>query len=175
MQQAHVGRHAVAGFELDDIARDELGDRNGLGVAVATHAREWREHGTQAGQCLFGTALLDVAHHGVDKHDQHDDRGIHPVADHGGEDCSNEQKVDERAVELGNKSQQRGAPSGGRQLVAAVHGQPAGRFLCAEAAVRAVELLDHVLGRLCVPGGLMRAGYLDLFLHDRVCMGMRAE
>ena len=129
-QESGVGPHLVALAQDEDVAADQVGGGHREAAPAAQDGAGGARHLRQGGDGVGRPALLDEAEHGVEGDDGQDDERVHGDAvralqgpgDRGDDDGDNEQ-VDERVLELGQK-----APPGrdrrlARQLVGAVGAQ----------------------------------------------------
>ena len=143
-QEPGVGPHLVALAQDQDVAADQVGGGHREAAPAAQDGAGGARHLRQGGDGVGRPALLDEAEHGVEGDDGQDDERVHGDAvralqgpgDRGDDDGDNEQ-VDERVLELGQK-----APPGGdrrlaRQFVGAVGGQAPGGLGLAQARVGA--------------------------------------
>ena len=113
LQHPGIGRHAIARFEQQDIARHELFGRNDAGFAITAYPRAWRQHAAQGGQRVLRTALLEESQGRIEKNDHGNDRRILDVADQSGEQRCADQDADQHAPELVEKLE----PCGARGLL----------------------------------------------------------
>ena len=166
MHQAQVGRHAVAGFQQDDVAGHQAGHIHHLPVTAAQHPRGRREHRLQGRQRLFGLALLDEADQGIDQHYRHDHRRVDMVAEQSGQHRRGDQEQDQRVVELLQESAQRRTPRRRRQAVGAMPGQAWSDIVIRQPFGPRVQLLQDLVGAGGVPG--RRGRGLHSRLHGRL-------
>ena len=152
MQQAQVGRHAIAGFQQDDVAGHQAGHVHHLPLAATQHPRGRRQHGLQGGQRLFGLALLDETDQGIDQHHRHDHRRVDVVAEQSGQHRRGDQEQDQRVVELLQESAQRRTPRRRRQAVGAMPGQAWSDIVIRQPFGPRVQLLQDLVGAGGVPG-----------------------
>ena len=76
--EAGVSRNAIAGFELDHVARDDLDRRNGGPRSAPNDPGERRSHPSQGLQGFFGPEFLEETENRVKDDDGDDGRGVHP-------------------------------------------------------------------------------------------------
>ena len=75
-EQARVGRDGIAFAEHDHIPRHHVGGVDVADGAVSQHVGLRRGHLGEGLDGLFGFGFLNVAKHGVDDEDEHDDDGV---------------------------------------------------------------------------------------------------
>ena len=80
VQQAQIGRHAVAGLQQHHVAGHELRRGNPQLLTAAPHRGLGDDHLRQRVDGLLRFRLLEVADDGVDEDDAENDRRIHPLA-----------------------------------------------------------------------------------------------
>ncbi|MNV65292.1 hypothetical protein D3C71_1579820 [compost metagenome] len=81
VDQAQVGRYAVAGFEQDDVSGHQLLGRQRMANPVAAHSAVEGQQLADRAHGLFGLALLDEAHQCVDYHHAEDHQAVQRVAE----------------------------------------------------------------------------------------------
>ncbi len=152
-EDAGVGRHAVAGFEQQNVAGNQVdGGNHGL-VPGPAHPGNRRQHVAQGGQRRLGPVLLEEAEGGVDEDDDGDDHGILEVADNAGQHGGTEENDDEKTAELVDELKPGRTRRFFGQLVGAVVGPPClGRRLV-EAAQAALQEVKCCLFGFGVPAG----------------------
>ena len=64
-EDTSVSRNAVAGFQQQQVARNEFKRRNLGELTIATDAGNRRQHVFQSRQRRLGPMLLHKAHHGI--------------------------------------------------------------------------------------------------------------
>ena len=155
-----IGGDRVAFLDKDDVARHEIGRRNGARLSVAHHARARGRHLSQGRNGRFGSRRLDVTHDGVEQHHAADgdgfvrQRGIALVQPEGGRYGRRDEKKDDQDVlELREE-----LPPGrhwrlGGQLVRAVPEKAFLRFARAQTTPRvAAEGDEHLVERPLIFG-----------------------
>ena len=177
-EDAPVGRDAVAGFEQQQVARNQARCFDLAHLAAAAHAGGWRQHVLEGGQRGFGAVFLEETEGRVEQDHDPDDDGVLDLADRAGEDRSAEQDDDQGIAELVEELQPRrprrllgedvGAVVGQtlrgfclRQAADGIRRETAGRFLDRERVPADVGIDGHAEGGiqgLHVAGE--RAGYL---------------
>ena len=150
LNQAHIGRDAVARAQNHDIARHQVAGGNGFMLAAALHARVAGEHIADALQRFFGVALLDMADQGVDHRDAQDDERIDPVAHDRGERGGGQQDKNQDVVKMGKEAQPGRLAFFLRQGVGAEGLQTLGGLGGAEAVDVAFFLRQHRINRLLI-------------------------
>jgi hypothetical protein len=161
LEQAQVGRDVVAGLQEDDVARHQLGGRDGDAVAVAQGLGVRRGQLLQGSQGLLGPLLLDDAEHRVEHDDRHDRGRLDVIAEQGRDQRGRDQQDDDEVVELVPQQGPEAGPGRLAQLVGTVVRQPAGGLLAAQPVLVDLQVLQHLPGLQRVPG---------FFLHQVVAI-----
>ncbi len=141
--QADVGRHAVAGLEVDDVAGHE---RLRIDVEHPVAAANGRADAQQLLQRLagfLGTCLLHGSYDGVDKEHAHDKRGILHLADHQRHAGRDAEQVDQGAPELPQDDFEETGWLPPRQGIGPETRQPRSRFLVAETTGRGTQRIQY--------------------------------
>ena len=147
LDQAQVGRYAVARAQAHDVARHQVVGLDLGPLTVAPGMGMHREHLADAGERLLGLALLDEADDGVDDHHAEDDAGVDPVAEGGGDRRGAEQHVDEHVVEVLEEALQQPVPGRLGQAVGADLGEAARGLVRGQARRAAVQRRQDLVGR----------------------------
>ena len=93
-QQAGIGRDGIPGFQLDDIARNQLARGDFLQMPIAPDAHVRNSHALEGCHRLLGAVFLGKAEHSVENHDNHDDQRIDRLPQNDGNDRRNDQDHD---------------------------------------------------------------------------------
>ena len=163
-QQAQVGRHHVAGFEQDDIARHQLDRRDFPDRAIADHGSRRGGHPFQCRHGALGAILLDESHDAVEQHDDHDGDAILRLADKAGDDGGGDQHQDHEIGELRCQHGKRMAPAGHLHGVGTILRQSGRSRLRRHARLRvAAQAGDGIFAAQTVP---VRPGIAGITRHD---------
>ncbi len=100
VEEAEIGRHAVAGLEQDHVAGNELRGGHAKLASSATHDGLGGDHATEGFDGLFRPAFLDEADDRVDQDHAEDDAGIDPLGQGRSDAHGGEEDVDQGLVEL---------------------------------------------------------------------------
>ncbi|OPZ90227.1 MAG: hypothetical protein BWY73_01362 [candidate division TA06 bacterium ADurb.Bin417] len=103
INDAAVGRHVIAGLQLDKIPRHQLGGRPVLEAAAPPDPGDRAGQSLQGGQGLLGPVLLDKTEHRIKNHDAQDGQGIHPLLQEAGDEGGADQYPDDKILELGEE------------------------------------------------------------------------
>jgi len=128
LDEAQIGRQAIAGGKQDDIAGNQLAGVELLAMARPADRYRGRHAARQRSQRPFGLGFLPIADQCIDQHDAEDDAGVDPFAEHRGDQPGGHQDEDQGLRQLGGKA----AP--GRlawtlaQAIRAMSRQALGRF-----------------------------------------------
>ena len=117
-----------------------------------------REHLADPLQGLLGLALLEKTDDGVDAHHPENDAGVHPVAEHGGNEPGGEQDVDEQVMEMFEEPLEETFPGRRRQAVRADIFQSAFGLVSGQSGGRGGQLGEDGLGRQAVERSAGQAG-----------------
>jgi len=104
-QRPQVRRHFVPGLQEDDVARHQVGGGDDLTRPAAEHGgtdAEFPRQGIDGSQRI---QFLHEADDGVEENHAEDHAGIHPALQDPGHRSRDQQDVDQRVMELGQKKQ----------------------------------------------------------------------
>src|SRR3546814_1335401 len=93
-----ICRDTVARFDENKVARDDVGNRDGLPDAFPDDTRLRRDHLLDRFERLFGLPFLDIADDRIHDDDGHDDRGIDHMVEQRG--CERAGRSEEHTSEL---------------------------------------------------------------------------
>ncbi len=131
-----VGRDAVPGLDLRQVAGHQLGGRHGAVLPAADHLGHRAGKLFQCGQGLLGAVFLDEPQHGVDDDDGDDGQGVDPFLQEAGDDRRGDEDPDDEVLELAEEDGPRADAFFLLELVGAVFLQAAGGFVFAQPLVR---------------------------------------
>ena len=166
-EQAQVGGHTVAAAQADDVAGHKRAGIDLPPLAVTTDMGLDREHLADPLQGLLGLALLEKTDDGVDAHHPENDAGVHPVAEHGGNEPGGEQDVDEQVMEMFEEPLEETFPGRRRQAVRADIFQSAFGLVSGQSGGRGGQLGEDGLGRQAVERSAGQAGGCFLVHEQR--------
>jgi hypothetical protein len=154
LEQPRIGRDGIARGQQHDVPRHQLARRQHHLLTRTDHAHLQCGQLAQGRHRTFGAAFLEAADQRVGHHHREDDERIAMVAKSHRQQRSDEQDVDQRALELPRE----GAPQGPRwrlgQGIGAVAGLAARHFIGGQPAQRfAATGGQHLLDGQCMPGG----------------------
>jgi hypothetical protein len=141
--QADVCRHAIAGLEVDDVARHECLRIDVEHPVTAAHGRADTQQLLQRLAGFLGACLLHRADDGVDKEHAHDERGILHLADHQRHAGRNAEQVDQGTPELPQDDFEEAGRLPPRQGIGSVIREPRCRLFIAQAAARGSKRIQH--------------------------------
>ncbi len=169
LDQAQVGRNAVAGFQQHDVAGHELFGRDHARFAAAQGPRFGGQHVADRIERLLGAAFLNEAEQTVEDDHRENDAGVDPEAQHQLGEAGGEQHIDQNVVELAEEPDERslflafGQTVRRRMSEADARLRPASRP-CLRAGP---ETPDGVVGGHGVPW-LLAAASNDVLSHRRL-------
>ena len=95
-----VGRDVVPGFDLDEVARDELPGGNDPGGAVPDDFGRRGRQLFKSGQAFFGPVFLGETEDGVEDDDGQDGQGVHPLLEEARDEGGADEDPDDQPLEL---------------------------------------------------------------------------
>ncbi len=167
-EEAGIGRDAVARFEPEDIAGDDVGGVHFADFAAALHRGTESEQLAESVGAALGAPFLEAADDGVQDHHGADEAGVGEVADGDREERGEGEDRDEGADELAEEDAPPRRGAGGGHAVGAVAGEACRGFGAGEPGGRGVERGEGLVGRDGVPGEVRRrrvAGALRSAAH----------
>jgi hypothetical protein len=158
IDQAQVGRDAIPGCQVNDVAGHQVLGGDFVALPRARHGGVRRKHVADRIERLFGASFLDVADQGVDHDHAEDHAAVERMAEQRGDDPGRQQHIDQDVVEL----QQEALPARGagrrRQQVGTILFPPLFDLGVAQAFTRNFKSGQDFAGGQAVPVGVGFAG-----------------
>jgi hypothetical protein len=152
LQQAHVGRKAVARGQQNDVTGHQTCGIDVVLPAVTQHHRARRQQVADCLQCPLGFSFLHETDQGVEQHDRNDDHAVDPMADRHSHHRGHDQHDQQEVVELAGQPHAQPRGRCFRQRVRPVPCLGARHCAQIKAPLRVeFEVAQQLLDRQCVP------------------------
>ena len=152
LEKPEVGRHAVTGFQNDQVARHDLVAGNRPAPSGTQHRRLRSQHVADGLERLFRLAFLDEADDRVHDHHGQDHHGVHQMAQQRRDPRGSKKHRDQQIVELTQKAEQRALAFRFRQAVRPIELAPPVGLRVVQAVGRHFEGLQGLFCRAVMPG-----------------------
>ena len=116
-EQPHVGRHHIAGGQVDDIARHQQLERNFRFRPAAHHRRRGADHRLELLGRVIGAHFLEEAQHHAQHHHDENDHHCAQVAGEERDHTQRDQQDDQRILDVMQQAHQGGLALFARDLV----------------------------------------------------------
>ena len=134
LEEARVGRNAIAGRESDDVTGDQVAPPN-LGPGAIAQGGRRRRHGVaqSLGDAMGAIGLHEVEHH-TQCHHENNDGGVDPLAEDRGGGARDQQNDDQRIRQEQEDLDEAGRARRARGLVRADLAEPSARLVGGQAS-----------------------------------------
>jgi len=134
LEEARVGRNAIAGRESDDVTGDQLAPSNLEPGSIAEGGRRRRHGVAQPLGDAMGAIGLDEVEYDAQGHHENDDGGIDPLAEDRGGGARDQQNDDQRIRQEQEDLDEAGRARRARGLVRADLAEPSARLVGGQAS-----------------------------------------